>query len=163
MSNPTNVIDVTPGPAHLDRSRRKRTYHPAGGKLMTKQSDADHTDLNAIVSRYRATGQLPIGKTNPGAFGDFTSAESYFDMRLTLDQAEEEFELLPAAVRDRYGNRVEAFLNDFLDGGEVGAELREELGFREPSEGDPEGSSPEPPAAEPPPSEPPKETPPAAE
>lgn len=81
----------------------------------THQSFKEECDINTILKRYNKTGQLPeIIKTNP-QYGDFSSQLSYQESLDVVMKAQEQFDALPSAVRERFGNdpsRFLAFAND---------------------------------------------------
>lgn len=112
--------------------RKGLGVHPGGGELITKQSDAEGTDLNAIVQRYRSTGTLPVGTVQQPSYGDFTTSEDFLELRLRMDQAEADFLDLPATIRDRYKNDLGRFIDAVYADGEDGDALREELGLQAP-------------------------------
>lgn len=84
---------------------------------MTKQSFKDECDINNIVKRFEATGQIDhINQAH--AQGLFTDLPSGLDLQAGLDmirQAEAAFMALPAAARAEFDNDpvlfVEAFTN----------------------------------------------------
>jgi len=69
-----------------------------------KQSAKDECDINRIMARFEATGQLPeMISANP-AYGDFSDVPSFLDSLNIVSKAEAQFMALPAAVRDRFQN-----------------------------------------------------------
>ena len=86
----------------------------------TKQSFLEEADINNIMRKYINTGVLPVGDRKP-TYGDFSSGAEYQDLQNQLIQAQQEFELLPADIRDRFGNSPEAMI-DFLSDPENEAE-----------------------------------------
>lgn len=80
------------------------------GPSRTKQAFKDECDINTILGRYKETGRLPdLIKQNP-KYGDFTSPLNYQQSLNTVIQAEEQFQLLPAKIRDRFHNDPKTFL-----------------------------------------------------
>ena len=68
-----------------------------------KQAFAEEADINNIMHRYVETGKLPA--THEGfTFGDFTLASDLQDALQQIDKAYEDFDSLPAKVRDRFKN-----------------------------------------------------------
>lgn len=90
---------------------REQVAHPAGGRMMTKQSMAAETDINQIMSRWISTGAVPFGHNNQAPrYGDFSSG---IDFKTALDQvreAERQFDLLPAHIRKHCDNDPQKFL-----------------------------------------------------
>lgn len=76
----------------------------------TRQEFAADCDINNIMQKYRDNGTLPqLIKQNP-QYGDFASVPDYQEALNTVALANEQFEALPAHVRDRFRNSPEAFL-----------------------------------------------------
>ncbi len=62
-------------------------------------ADADGTDINKIMAKFKKTGTLPnVGRTNP-LYGDFTFPEDIHSVREAVERAEDRFMDLPADVR----------------------------------------------------------------
>jgi len=84
---------------------------PAQGR--TKQSFKDECDINVIMSRYQATGQLP-DNLNPTAPQYIDATGFDFDLAMNLvAEASSAFQELPSAIRSRFNNDPGAFL-DFV-------------------------------------------------
>lgn len=85
------------------------------GASMTFQHFKDECDINTIVSRY-PNGITPYDeRKGTGIYGDFSDA-SIFDFREAqskIAEAEDRFQSLPSAVRQRFNNNP-ALLLDFL-------------------------------------------------
>lgn len=106
----------------------KRVTHPTGGPVLVKQADTARTNINAIVKRFVATGELPQASQEP-RYGDFSDGLTFHDMMCRVRQAEQEFMALPSAVRAACANDVGEFLDQVVDD-EKRAQL-EELGLPE--------------------------------
>lgn len=97
----------------------KRTYNPdklcqKGQKSLTKQSDKDGCDVNKIIARAMKTGELPI-KAQPDLYRDYSNLLDYNEALNIVIKAGEQFNSLPAEVRDRFNNNPEellAFMGD---------------------------------------------------
>lgn len=103
---------------------------------MTQQSFAQDADINVLVRRFGIEKLAAIAPIDPSRFGDFSSAP---DLRTALEvmrDAEEQFNALPAKLRERFGNSP-ANLWDFLQDDENRSEA-EFLGLVEKPR--PEGS-----------------------
>lgn len=70
------------------------------GESMTQQSAHDQTDINRIVKRYGESGVWSHLAPVQPTYGDFTGARDLSEAYELVRQVEEEFELLPAAVRE---------------------------------------------------------------
>lgn len=70
---------------------------------LTRQADRDDCDINVMMAKYQATGEL---RTNPRQpqWGDFSDVPSYQEALNIVRQADEDFALLDAKIRDRFGN-----------------------------------------------------------
>lgn len=95
-------------------------YYPSSFGLegfeptLTKQSDAPAADINTIVKRWMNDGVLPQN-LNKG-LAQFVDVSEVPDYRGCLDlviQAQQTFNELPSAVRERFQNDPAAFL-DFV-------------------------------------------------
>ncbi|AZL82833.1 internal scaffolding protein [Apis mellifera associated microvirus 14] len=75
----------------------------------TKQEFKDEADINKIVERFGLTGELPQNLRMPIS-GDFTGLGDYHEAMNLVLQAQEEFDKLPAKVRERFGNDAGAFI-----------------------------------------------------
>lgn len=87
-----------------------RERHEGGGRLMTKQADAQASDINAIVNRYVVHGIAPPVGGRAARYGDFSDAPSAFEAMTRVAELEEQFGQLPASVRDRCDNDPVKFL-----------------------------------------------------
>lgn len=82
-------------------------------KSRAVQSSKMEADINTIVKRFRLTGQLPSNIRMP-TYADFDQVHDYHSALVLVRQAAEEFMLLPANVRSRFGNDPESLLS-FLE------------------------------------------------
>lgn len=81
---------------------------------LTQQSDAADADINVIMQRFGATGQLP-SVVVPGKYGDFTNVVDFREAQEIIREANEAFLTVPAKVREQFGNdpsRFFEFVND---------------------------------------------------
>lgn len=76
---------------------------------LARQSEAEDADINTIVRRFGLTGQLPDNIRLP-QYGDFTNITSYHEAMNQVARAGEEFDKLPAAIRARFHNDPEEFV-----------------------------------------------------
>lgn len=77
----------------------------------TKQSFKDECDINTIMARYLATGEMPSISDIPPQFLDVSSGYDYQDMQNKLVEARQMFEALPSAVRNRFANNPAEFIS----------------------------------------------------
>ena len=82
---------------------------------MTRQSFAKDADINTIMARY-PNGGVPLDAFMQGTpvFGDFSDLHDFGSVVNRVNQAKENFMLLPADVRTRFDNDVEKLL-DFIN------------------------------------------------
>lgn len=89
-----------PGIDPYDRDKDGNILNPS----RTRQEMAEDCDINAIMKKYKATGQVPTNMKDKPIFGDFTVAGSYNDALEFINYAQEEFMKLPAQLRARFQN-----------------------------------------------------------
>lgn len=93
------------------RTRLKSGKYPSS---MTQQAKANETNINKIMSRYNATGQMPVALHNSQPrFGDFSNVTDYQTAHNSIAQTNEAFQKLPAKIRNRFQNNPSSLL-DFL-------------------------------------------------
>lgn len=83
-------------------------FNPADDR--TKQSFKDECDINVILQRYAATGQITHINERAPMWGDAPALDFAGAMALVV-KAREEFAALPANVRDRFNNNPQELLN----------------------------------------------------
>lgn len=88
-------------------SRSRTPIELKGGR--TQQAHANECDINKIMRKYERLGVLPQ-HVGVAQYGDFTSVEDYLGAQLRIKDAQAQFYALPARVRDRFKNKVAAFL-----------------------------------------------------
>lgn len=76
-----------------------------------KSDFAHQCDINVIMSRYRQTGVVEHLNRHQGQYLDLPSGLDFQRMQDTTRRAAESFELLPAEVRERFGNNPAKFLD----------------------------------------------------
>lgn len=76
---------------------------PAAKSTRVQQHFKEEVDVNTIVRRFGATGQLPNFMPR-GMYGDFTGVEDYDSAVALIDRADRAFLALPANVRERFHN-----------------------------------------------------------
>lgn len=78
---------------------------------MTQSEFADECDINQIMARYHATGELPDSARAAAArFGDFSQVPSFAEMQDKIIAAHELFAALPAAVRKQFDHDPGQFI-----------------------------------------------------
>lgn len=94
---------------------RLKTTHPEGGPLMTKQADAAATDVNNIMNRWINRGIAPLPDGRIPRYGDFSDGADFADALNQVREAEAQFAMLPAHIRDHCDNNPERFLTMVYD------------------------------------------------
>lgn len=81
------------------------------GKYPTivQQAFKADSDINNIVRRFGLTGQMPPPREG-GQYGDFSEVTDFQTAMNALLEAQENFEQLPATLRDRFQNDPGRFL-----------------------------------------------------
>jgi len=83
------------------------------GPGKTRQENAKETDINVIMKRYNATGQLPALSPVAPVFADVSAIGDYADVLRKVSAADDAFAALPADMRGRFANKP-ALLVEFL-------------------------------------------------
>lgn len=78
--------------------------------LVTDQSFKDECDINTIMARYQSTGALPVLNSAEAQWLDVTGMDFQGHMDAIIE-AQNLFDQLPSAIRDRFGNDPAAFLD----------------------------------------------------
>jgi phage internal scaffolding protein len=76
----------------------------------TDQSYKGEADINTIMARYQSTGEIPVLNGTQGQWLDVTGMDFQSHMDFLLE-AQQLFDDLPSAIRDRFGNDPAAFLD----------------------------------------------------
>lgn len=93
---------------------------------MTQQSFVQECDINTIVRNFGLTGQLPLSLHVP-TYGDFSEGTDYQSAMNNIIEAQNAFDSLPAALRNRFNNDPGLFLDFVFD--ESNREEAEKLGL----------------------------------
>lgn len=104
-------------------SRKTALVIPEDEECVVQQHHREEADINTIVRRFGLTGELPAPWGAP-TFGDFTQATDFHSAQNMVIAAREEFERLPAEIRERFGHDPQQLLA-FLDDGNNRAEAIE--------------------------------------
>lgn len=76
----------------------------------TSQEFAEEVDINTIAERYRLTGELP--QNVPAVYqGDFEEVTDFQSAMNLIVAARESFAAMPAAIRARFDNDAQKFLD----------------------------------------------------
>lgn len=83
-------------------------------ETMTQQQFRDECDINTIVERFGLTGMVPTNVAMPLESG-FLDVIDYQTALNKLREADNVFSLMPAEIRDRFGNDAGKFVNFISD------------------------------------------------
>lgn len=98
------------GSAWGSHMRRPRSGLVCEDGTRTKQSFKEECDINNIVRKFQADGQLPYNvKENP-QYGDYSAVPSYQEAMNIVRDAEDRFNALPAMLRKRFDNDPGQFI-----------------------------------------------------
>lgn len=77
------------------------------------QADRESTDINVILSKY-ANGDATVLSRMQTLYGDFTGLpDSYIGMVNMIEEARRQFDDLPPAVKNIFGNDFTRMMNNF--------------------------------------------------
>lgn len=99
-------------------------------KSLAQQQFLEESDINTIVRRFNLTGQLPDNVRAP-QYADFEAVVDFQTAMNAIRSAEESFMSMPAAVRSRFSNDPQLFVEFCSDPSNL-AEARK-LGLAMPS------------------------------
>lgn len=93
-------------------------FDPITGEKLpcrTKQADKEGCDIHVILRRIEQGGMLPDMIRREPRYGDFSNVKDYRESMETVLRAQEQFEALPFAVRDRFEHDPERMLEFVSD------------------------------------------------
>lgn len=93
----------------IERRARRRVFSYSGGESKTDQSQAEGCDINVMVASYMKAGAIPL-PDKEALFSDVFALSSFHESMDTVVAGREMFASFPSAIRDRFGNKPEAFL-----------------------------------------------------
>jgi len=105
---------------------------------LTQQHFQDECDLNQIMERALATGEMPPSR--PTFYGDFTDIGDYQSTLEEIQRAQNEFMAMPAEIRDYFHNDP-ALMLDFIQN-PANLETGRKLGLFAPAPAEPAASTP---------------------
>lgn len=110
-NNPRPTVSMdTPLLFRTPFSPRYRVSIEFQGEGQTKQSFKDECDVNRIVARFQATGELPNVNALPPQYLDVTAMD-FQEHQNYIAGAMSMFHDLPARIRDRFQNDAGEFLD----------------------------------------------------
>lgn len=93
---------------------RKRSQKTFKKPSLTKQNHKKECDVNNIISSYVKTGTIAHTSSRTARYGDFSGEVDYMQSLNSVIEAQEQFEMLPSSVRERFANNP-ANLLKFLE------------------------------------------------
>lgn len=97
------------------RRKHDRVRVTSAGPTLTRQDQAQGTDLNAMMKRYAGAGSMPEVDAVRRVFVDLSNMPTFFEANLQVIRAREAFDKLDADVRKRFGNSVVDFVKFCAD------------------------------------------------
>ncbi|AXH75433.1 MAG: internal scaffolding protein [Microviridae sp.] len=97
---------------------------------MTQQQFKEECDINTIIKNFGVTGQLPATAKQP-MVGDFTNIGDFQEAMQAVEEAQQNFMLLPSKVREKFGQDPKKFVEFCVDPKNIDA-VRE-LGLAPPA------------------------------
>lgn len=97
---------------------RERVYTKARakeGEGLVQQHQASEANINTIMARWSATGELPHQTGREPRYGDFSNAQDYLSACNAVNAAEQAFNSLPAKIRSRFANDPSRLLEFVYD------------------------------------------------
>jgi len=83
---------------------------------LTEQSFKKDSDVNYVLERFNRTGQIQdLVSNNPEIYGDYSEAPDFMAAQQIIRKAQEQFQMLPSDLRNRFSNdpaRFLEFMND---------------------------------------------------
>ncbi len=104
--------------------RLSGTETRVGEVSLTKESFREDCDINKIMARHMKTGLIEHLNPRKPMYGDFSAVQDFHSAVERVHDAEEQFALLPSAVRNMVQNDPERLLQALTDPKET-AELAE--------------------------------------
>lgn len=97
-------------PTVRNRFQTIRVTNSPVGVTRTKQYMAEQCDINNIIKRYQASGQVNHLASGKPSYGDFSQSSDYFDAVSKVSAAHDDFDKLPSAIRAFVNNDPGMFL-----------------------------------------------------
>lgn len=106
---------------------RRRVQFFCTGPSLTRQEFKDECDVNQVLARFVKTGVLDhVAKHGP-RYGDFIGLPNLHESQNMIRAANQMFMELPAAVRKRFSNDAQEFIDFMAE--EANADEARELGL----------------------------------
>lgn len=109
------------------KKKRVRIATKNSEPTRTKQEFRDQADIHSILARYTRSGVLDWAQRTQPTYGSFDGGMDYATARMRVQEAQDEFMELPAAIRERFDNDPLGLI-EFLED-EGNREEAEELGL----------------------------------
>lgn len=97
------------------RKRVQKSFKDA--EKLTKQSFLQETNINNIMAKYQATGQITHLSHHPAIYGDFSNVNDLQTAIQQVENAKELFEALPSELRGAFDNNPSKFYQHFENAG----------------------------------------------
>lgn len=134
QNNTTEAVGRPSPIFHTAYTPRRKTTFKTRGPSKTKQHFKNDCDINVIIKKHRDQGILPqMIRQNP-IYGDFSSVPTFQNALNTVIKAQQQFEALPANIRERFHNDPEKFLEFATNASNAEEMVRLGLAIKRPSE-----------------------------
>lgn len=133
--------------SHTKVGHKCEDFDPITGELMparTKQADKEGCDIHNVLRRIEQGSLLPGMISSNPQYGDFSQVKDFQTSMEIVFKAQEQFQALPAAVRDRFKHDPVNMLAFVAD--PANAEEMVKLGLALPRKPQEESPAPQPPA-----------------
>lgn len=94
--------------------RRNPVQYSSNKPSLTRQEFKEDSDINRIIKTFAKTGMVEHQSQYNGQYGEFAAID-YHEALNTVIEANEMFDTVPSAIRKRFENNPQAFLEFVTD------------------------------------------------
>lgn len=105
----------SPFQSHFNKSPRTYSIAFPSVSPFTKQEFKQEADINVIMSRYLATGEVPVINQRAPQYLDVSEGFDFVTMQHQVLEAQALFSELPSTLRERFGNNPALFIEYCAD------------------------------------------------
>lgn len=98
-----------PGKYDVDKDSLDTATDLSGVQSMTQQHMGPETEIDSIMKRFYATGEMPRARL-VAEYGDFDDANDLAGMLAQIEVGKHAFKQIPAHIRGMFDNNVGSFL-----------------------------------------------------
>lgn len=100
----------SPYQSHFNKPSRLYSVAFPSVSPFTKQEFKDEADINILMARYQATGQIPVINERAPQYLDVSEGFDFSAMQDRVLEAQALFAELPSVLRERFANDPAAFI-----------------------------------------------------